>query len=245
MFAIELIRKFARSAGYQVQKYPVSGFTPAPVFDIVVRLLMSMQGPELRFVQVGANDGTFGDPLRKYIVKWPWRGILIEPQPEVFKKLRENYAAFRERLIFENLAIGHGRSLTLFVGPEGLSGSDYSSTVASARPRTIARQLGTRVENLRELIVPCVTLEELVAKHAFTEIDVLQIDAEGQDYEILKTLDLSKTAPKIIQFEHGHLSAREVDAVVAYLSLHGFKVLYGGHQMDSIALSQRYLSLMD
>ena len=31
------------------------------------------------FIQIGSNDGRFGDPIRKNIKKYNWSGILIEP----------------------------------------------------------------------------------------------------------------------------------------------------------------------
>ena len=43
------------------------------------------------FIQVGANDGITGDDLRKYILKYQWHGILVEPVPYVFDRLIKNY----------------------------------------------------------------------------------------------------------------------------------------------------------
>ena len=56
------------------------------------------------FVQVGSNDGVHGDPLRLWIIKYRWRGILIEPVQHLFEKLKHNYRD-SEGLIFENTAI--------------------------------------------------------------------------------------------------------------------------------------------
>ena len=97
-----LIRSLFRKFGYRIQKYPSVTFSSVPVFDLSVQLLMAARGPCLNFIQVGANDGRYGDPLRKYIMKHPWHGILIEPQPDIYAKLCENYASVRDRLIFEN-----------------------------------------------------------------------------------------------------------------------------------------------
>lgn len=56
------------------------------------------------FIQIGANDGVTGDDLRKFIEKYNWHGILVEPVPHVFKRLQNNYSGFKH-LIFENSAI--------------------------------------------------------------------------------------------------------------------------------------------
>jgi len=71
-----------------------------------------------------------------------------------------------------------------------------------------------------------------------SHIDVLQSDAEGCDYDVLKTLDLSEVSPLIIQFEHGQLTRQKISGAVEYLSTHGYRVLYGGHQTDTLALRQ-------
>src|SRR5205814_148392 len=62
--------------------------------------------PDAFVVQIGAHDGaTMGqDPLRHELLSRPWRGILVEPVPPVFERLKANYRA-NPRLIFENAAI--------------------------------------------------------------------------------------------------------------------------------------------
>jgi FkbM family methyltransferase len=59
-----------------------------------------------QFIQVGANDGKLNDPLRKFILKKFLKGVMIEPQPEIFKKLKGNYAELDiDGISFENIAI--------------------------------------------------------------------------------------------------------------------------------------------
>lgn len=231
------IRRAGRPFGVSILKYPSSPFRPLPLFDLCVQFLMAARGPNLEFIQVGANDGSFGDPLRKYVLKFPWHGVLVEPQPDVFVRLCANYAEVGDRLIFENAAIASGVSeIAMYrVGAAG-SAAAYSESVSSMDPKVAARQLKVRKSQLERILVPCTTLDRLVEKHGIKKIDILQIDAEGQDCKVLTTLDLSRHTPLIVQFEHGHLPFREVDAAVQYLARHGYRVLYGGHQIDTVAL---------
>jgi Methyltransferase FkbM domain len=78
-----------------------------------------------------------------------------------------------------------------------------------------------------------------------THIDVLQIDAEGWDYSVLTTLDFSDISPLIVQFEHGQLGPDEITRAVEHLSSHGYHVLYGGHQIDTLALHKSFPLLID
>ena len=59
---------------------------------------------------------------------------------------------------------------------------------------------------IRELEVPGISFQDLLAQQNLTDIHILHIDAEGYDWEILRQLDLEKIKPRLILFEHDHLS---------------------------------------
>jgi hypothetical protein len=69
----------------------------------------------ISFVQIGSNDGLNGDPIYELVKKNHWHGILIEPIPEIFEQLKDNYREYSKNLIFENIAIaGNGMGLSGF-----------------------------------------------------------------------------------------------------------------------------------
>jgi hypothetical protein len=53
--------------------------------------------------------------------------------------------------------------------------------------------------------VPCMTFESLCRKHDVTRLDLLLIDAEGHDWNIIRSIDLSIRHPRLLIFEHEHL----------------------------------------
>jgi FkbM family methyltransferase len=235
-----LIRDTVRKAGYSIMKYPVSPFRTMPVFDLSVRYLMTVKGNALQFVQIGANDGVFGDPLREYVIKFPWRGILVEPQPAVFERLCANYESQKERLIFENVAISdHSGRITMY-GPKNANPGSYETTVASVDPRVTGKQLRKSKGQFDAYAVPCLSLNDLLGKHQMSCLDILQIDVEGHEFKILSTLDLSRFTPLLIQFECGHLSPADVDQIVRYLTKANYRVMYGGIQSDSLAFHESF-----
>lgn len=239
------IQQRLRKIGIEVRKFPSCAFRPISVFSMAVQLLMEKQGTAITFVQVGANDGVFVDPLRPFIAKYPWRGILVEPQPDVFERLVNNYRPYADRLIFENVAISEDKSgLILYRAPQGLvKDGVYASSVASSDASTAAKQLGIAVKNLEKVVAPCLTLDELVAKHGFSSIQILQIDVEGYDWQVLRTLDLKLTMPSIIQFESGHLTRADCNKTVDHLTRHGYEIYWGGYQGDALALSNGLFSI--
>src|SRR6185312_16840621 len=49
------------------------------------------------FIQVGGNDGITWDPFHYFIVRDNWRGVIIEPQRDVFeRKLSRTYRGVRD-----------------------------------------------------------------------------------------------------------------------------------------------------
>lgn len=229
------LRGMLSRRGFQIGKYPAVPFSPLPVFDLAIEVLIAHRGPKLTFVQVGAFEGRFGDPMHKWIKTHPWRGILVEPQPEAFALLRKTYAAVASDLSFENMAIGRGNTIELF--RPRLPDAGKPSSQASFSRRKIEREMrGTGASEIETLTVPVTTLDRLLERHGIANLDILQIDAEGADWMVLDTLDLTRTKPALIQLEHGHLSPVDINAVFRVLDAAGYKILFGGHQLDTIAL---------
>lgn len=232
-----LIKLAFRMAGIQTRRFPVPAFVPAPVFDIAVQLLMCRKGSRLTFIQVGANDGKYSDPLRRYILEFPWTGVLVEPQPDVFQCLQDNYRFQRDRLVFENVAVsGTGASMRIYRAPPATAGAwDAASSVTSFDRAVTAKQLGVAPRVLEELYVPCLTLDTLIGRYHLDDLDILQVDVEGYEWDVLRTLDLAKTKPALIQFEHGHLTRNAVSKLTEYLTTNGYRLYFGGQENDSVA----------
>ena len=81
-------------------------FSQNMVFDLSIEEALHYVGEShIRFfVQVGSNDGKKNDPLYTHIRQKGWKGILVEPDPINFTKLKETYNN-QSGLIFENTGI--------------------------------------------------------------------------------------------------------------------------------------------
>jgi hypothetical protein len=51
--------------------------------------------------------------------------------------------------------------------------------------------------------------KQLLEKHQISEVDFLQIDAEGYDFELLKSIDFSTTRPRFVNYERVLLQGSE------------------------------------
>src|ERR1043165_8619029 len=90
--------------GYEIHKKRAQ-VTPVNLFPWVMWDLIRRTGEDQFFIQVGAHDGLHYDPIRPWVEKFHWSGVLAEPQPIIFKRLVENYKN-EPQLKFENVAIG-------------------------------------------------------------------------------------------------------------------------------------------
>ncbi len=182
------------------------------------------------FVQIGANDGVTYDPLHRYITKHNLAGVALEPAPSVFEVLTRTYAAY-PRVKCINAAIGkeRGRAPLYTVKDEHLKTEDArraftggASFLKGVRLKTLAGKLPGNIDPESYVVstpVEVMTFEDL----AVERVDFLQIDAEGYDYEILKTVDLRRYRPTIINFESHFLSRGDAEECKALLRAHGYE----------------------
>src|SRR6478672_5148060 len=95
------IRSAIRKLGLDIVRYAPEVSSPFPVLPLVIRELLSTSRPFF-FVQIGACDGEIDDPLNVLIRQHRLAGLLVEPLPDIFMRLREHYGD-QPQLLFENV----------------------------------------------------------------------------------------------------------------------------------------------
>lgn len=167
--------------------------------------------PRATFVQVGANDGVYRDPLTDEIRARPWKGVMVEPVPYVFERLRANYGA-HSRIALENAAItDEDGTRELFHLAEAEPGTprlpDWYDKLGTFHRDVLLKHRAAIPDfdqRLRTLQVPCLTFESLCRKHGLASVDLIQLDTEGHDFEILRQIDLDALRPRLVMYEHLH-----------------------------------------
>jgi FkbM family methyltransferase len=194
----------------------------------------------IKFIQIGANDGFYDDPLYKYIRRDKWEGILIEPQKVIFNRLVKNYRKMKN-LYFENIAIStvkESRKLykiafTDMDWASGLSSFNLEALKININAGYVerkAKENGIKLpENINEWvsteIIECSTINEVIKKYNLKKIDLLMIDAEGYDIEIIKNIDFNNIKPSNIIYEHTHFALAENLAIEEYLKNYGYQII--------------------
>ncbi len=205
--------------------------------DHVIAHHLLVHRPEgFSFVQVGAFDGLANDPIHDLVVRLGWRGVLLEPQRDAFDALVATYAG-RPGLVLRNAAVAAEsgrRPLYRIRSAPGLP--DWAPQVASFRREVVLahRDVIPNVEALIEVEeVECVGFDEILEPLGGGTLDLLQIDAEGEDFEIVKLFHAGGRRAHIVHFEHKHLSAGDRDACCRLLIELGYQVALEG--TDAIA----------
>ena len=187
--------------------------------------------PSFCIIQIGANVGnTPEDPLYRFLgeelaslspeQRDRSKVILVEPVKACFDRLRENYAGL-PCVRFEQAAVAETSDprdfFSLNTDPAEYGYPTWLSGLGSLRPdrmtslwdRYEKHHGEERYEELRRFYfdhrvveqVPCMTFHELIDRHAVEAVDLLQIDAEGYDYRILRTIDFTHIRPAFINYE--------------------------------------------
>lgn len=243
----QIIQKAANSLGYRISKirkpieYPLIN-----VLDLVLQDYMK-QEQDIFFIQIGANDGATADPIHKLIKKYHLRGLLVEPQPKMFKRLVENYQG-EEQLIFENSVISDRDGTTTFyaIREEEPKLSMWCYQIANLDRNRILALLADQKKNMNlpnnietlieEINVPSFTFKTLLSKHNIKKLDLLVIDTLGYDFEIIKMIPFDVVKPPIINFEHTLLSLDEQEVCFRYLTGVGYSFAQVG--VDTVAYLQ-------
>jgi len=238
----QMIRQVANSLGYGISKISA---LPKPVvyplidiLDLVTRDLARIQ-PDLFFMQIGSNDGNFADPIRHLVKQHHWRGILVEPQPQAFQRLVQNYQE-ESQLIFENAIVSQQpgtMKFYVFQPPVGIELPPWIEQSASLdREKLLGALFYWKVikkhpgipddfESLiEEVVLPTVTVEGLLTKRQVPQLDLLIIDTMGHDFEIIRSLPFDRIKPAVIHFEHSLLSIRDRNDCLNYLEAQGYKL---------------------
>lgn len=194
-------------------------------------LSLSRVVPEPVFVKIGANDGVAGDPISDILLAdTNWRGLLIEPVPYCFDRLKANFQD-THRFCLEQVAIGAtaGQASFYYVDSKAnqyMPGLPlWFDRIGSFDRNHILKHLKGRLEPfIIECKVQVCTLSAVLMRNRIQDVHLLQVDTEGHDYEVLKTVDFSKHAPLSIFVEHRHLPRAQKSEMRRILREHGYSI---------------------
>lgn len=226
------VNKVLSRYGYRIERVVDYRVHAMDVFQLAVQAL-SPGDPGFYFVQVGAHDGRTGDPVHKLVTHYHWRGLLLEPQPDVFVRLKENYEQ-EPQLDLVNLA------LATEDGPHTLYTAKGATLRASLDRAAFDRHLRSGVDVI-EVPVQAVTFKTLRQRYSLDRVDVLLVDTEGFDYQVVRMALDEGIRPRLVRYEHLHLSSHDRAACATLLAGCGYRLLRDG--IDTLAMRDDVVAL--
>jgi len=246
---ISLLKRGIETFGYRISRKQALNGPVLDLLGLVVPYVRQHYGGGI--IQVGANDGLLQDPVHALIRQYGIPAILVEPLPDIFDRLKVNYAGV-QGVRFMNAAISHTPGETqMFRIKTGVAGlPDWVGGVATFDKETlIAHSLkrlrikttlfASYVESVK---VSVITMRELLAQNAdFGIIMMLQIDTEGHDANVVKSALQAGLLPPIIRYEHKLLPLAEQVNCRQLLADQGYS--FASDDSDTLCLREAALAI--
>jgi FkbM family methyltransferase len=152
------------------------------------------------FIDIGAHDGVSINNSLFFEKYRNWKGVCIEPNPIVYDKLIKNRSSLNL-----NVCIGNSNETVKFTQilgySEMLSGitSKYDKRHLN-RINTEIIQKGGEIKSIDVQMVRLETINEIENK----TIDFISIDTEGNEFDIIKSIDFRNVNVKVIVVENNY-----------------------------------------
>jgi FkbM family methyltransferase len=150
------------------------------------------------FVEAGGNDGYLQSNTYALERRRGWRGILVEPEPELARACaleRPASTVVRAALVAadfpeRDVTLRFGGLMTLVVGAR----EDDEAWVTTA-------EAAGQEAPVHEFTAPARTLSSILDEAGAPEVDLLSLDVEGYEPQALAGLDLDRHAPRYVLVE--------------------------------------------
>ena len=143
-----------------------------------------------------------------------WTGIGVDANDA----LRAGYEQNRPGTRFEHYVVtdhsGDEMTFYLNVGGEGIS-----SVSRQWITKFLADFFPGARPTIREVRVPTITLDDLLAKHGVEEIDFLSMDIEGHEPAALAGFDIERFRPELVCIE----APAEAEPILGWFDSHGYE----------------------
>lgn len=202
------------------------------IYSALQFLLQGKRKPT--YLDIGANDpknlsNTF------LLYKNGSHGILVEPNIDLCNKLKK----VRRKDIVLNCGVAEKHGMLTYY----IMNSHTLNTFYKEEAEFYEKQ-GRRI--LEEKQVEVITINEIFEKYG--NVDFLSIDAEGMDFEIIKSIDFERYLPLVICLEtqvYRGMKRDDFGEINNFLAKKGYMV-YGDTMLNTIYVNRKaYISIFE
>lgn len=169
------------------------------------------------FIDIGANDGvTFSNT--RALAESGWRGVLVEPSPQAFAKLKDLYNGHKGFYTYPYAISDHnGKAMLQESGP--LCSAADIGLVSTFHAEEKARF--SKSVRYSPIEVKTFRWKTFLNRLSVKEFDFVSMDCEGDELNILPQMDLSATRMICIEWNGKHDLKTEYEKY-----LDGFNLVY-------------------
>jgi FkbM family methyltransferase len=194
----------------------------------------------MNIIQIGTNRAN--DDITPLINQYSSilnKFIAVEPLSVHHPTIKECYKNIHQ-LIIEGIVITpfpKEEKLTFYYHKEDGPGFEVASTNKEHILKHVIYNPKLTEEGIVELNVDCLTLNQLFKKYDLIDIDILYIDAEGLDFDLIKSIDFDKFNIINIIYEHLHIDGEKA---IKFLESKGYNTIrnYGHNGWSHAAVKQ-------
>ena len=186
---------------------------------------------KINFLQIGAMDGVKHDELYLYVKNYDWTGVLVEPLPDMFDRLIQNYQD-HPGLKFECSAITDidGPIQMSRIPIELVQNGTVPDWAEGCSTLNTDGYIADLLPHMVQETVQGITLKSLYEKHG-DAYDFVQIDTEGYDYNIfLQLLQIGLTA-SLYKIEIAHITYTKAVWMRWQLEQQGYKTFIDNYDL--------------
>ena len=185
-------------------------------------------------VVLGAHTGEYLKDLINYHINS--KILLVEPVPYNFELLEKEYKAFEDIIICKKAILNcRKKDNFYYVKKDSITklGKHWASQIGSFDKNHILNHENKRFKiqekDIQQIEVEFITFEDLMIEYSINLIDKLQIDVEGAEYEIMKSIDYKNIRINKIIFEAKHfdgtfIEGKKLQEVKEILISNGYKL---------------------
>ena len=245
----KILKKLISSLGYEIRNkntiketidhFLINLINPISVteMDLIEAVIKNKENVS---VIVGAHDFTSFDFLSEIVKKYDSKLILFEPRDLSFQSLKTNIL---------NLNLSNCHPYQFFIHPSLKEIVMYSvkteslcrypawaEGIASMSKEHLLKHVAE--EDIEEIKTKCISPDNWHSVLGIGKINLLQIDTEGFDFEILKSVNIPYHNPSVIKVEVANLKELEKIDLVCYLSSFGYDCIFNGEDVIAFKLSE-------
>ena len=226
----KILRKIANFFGFKlVEKNYIKNLIESEIHSIKVDEFVDkiIQKNKLKkIIQIGSNDGVVDDYIKQIIEKFNLEGILVEPAPEPFKKLKENYKSLNNVTLINKALDKENSEKNFYLVDEKFEKNYHENiSVLSSFNKDHLIKWGVKSSHIKLINIECINWSKLFESFNFQDVQIICIDAEGYDHILVQDLLNTTKARPVIVFEWVNIPNNELKKTFTILKENEYKFL--------------------